>query len=218
MKILTLDVGNTTIHACIYLGELISLGRFIPPLLPTGRFENVFVSCVKPSLNRFILESFPNAKFITSVPIKSFCSNVGLDRLLCALGAITHYGENVIIVNLGTAITIDLCINGVFYGGLILNGLYSSLNCIHLRIPHLPSLKPKKVQILPAKDTVSAMLSGNFGSVFALLKHCKESWQELFGHSLITLITGGDGHLLSEFGLYDPLLIHRGMLSALKIQ
>lgn len=170
------------------------------------------------SLNKFILDAFPDAKLVKEVPIKQNSSKTGIDRLLCAFGAINYYSKNAIIVNSGTAITIDLCIDGVFQGGLILPGLSTALRCIHLRVPNLPLLSPEKATILPAKDTESAMLSGVFGYATALIRHCQESWKSVYKRELLTLITGGDGHLLSEFGLYDPLLIHRGILSVLKTQ
>jgi type III pantothenate kinase len=62
------------------------------------------------------------------------------------------------------------------------------------------------------KDTKSALLGGLKKEVFyylgGLLRGLRESYQRDFK----VILTGGDSWFLKDFGIYDPLLIHRAML------
>jgi type III pantothenate kinase len=217
LKILTLDVGNTSVDACLFEGTLSYLGKFRHTDLPRVEADMVLVSSVRPSANALVKEVYPEAKFIKAehVPVRTAFEGkerVGVDRLLNLFGAVRLYGENVVVASLGTALVVDLAVDGVFQGGFITLGIGSGLECLSQRAELIPPLTFKRVHPDIGTDTESAILGGFIKQSMHFLRGCLSEWQELYGRSLRLVITGGDGWLFEEVGVYDPLLIHRAML------
>lgn len=67
-------------------------------------------------------------------------SLVGTDRLCAAAGALGDKGRNGIIVDAGSAITVDLVHEGVFRGGVILAGPSIALESLHRFASQLPAV------------------------------------------------------------------------------
>ncbi len=64
---------------------------------------------------------------------------VGVDRVLNTLAARTHYGAPVLVVDLGTATTLDaVAADGALVGGAIAPGIAVSLEALWRGAPHLP--------------------------------------------------------------------------------
>jgi len=93
---------------------------------------------------------------------------VGIDRLLAAVGvnALREAGRPAIIVDLGTAVTVDLVsAEGAFEGGAILPGIAMSARAMHEFTDLLPLIEMAELHEPPpevGKDTVAAMRSGLF--------------------------------------------------------
>ncbi len=93
---------------------------------------------------------------------------VGIDRLLAAVGvnALREPGRPALIVDLGTAVTVDLVsADGAFQGGAILPGIAMSARALHEFTDLLPLIDMAELHEAPAevgKDTVAAMRSGLF--------------------------------------------------------
>jgi len=68
-------------------------------------------------------------------------------------------------------------------------------------------LELEKVSVSVGKDTKGAILGG-------ILKEAKSFVRAILTEFNIptVVITGGDGYLLEDVGLYDPLLTHKAML------
>ncbi|MCS6998410.1 MAG: type III pantothenate kinase [Aquificaceae bacterium] len=219
MKVLTLDVGNTSVDVCLFEKELLYLGKFLGEL-PYFEADVVLVSSVKPSVEGFIRDRYPKAKFVKpeEVPLKTAFEGkerVGVDRLLNLYGAVSLYGEDLVVVSAGTALVVDLCLDGVFQGGFITLGIGSGLKCLHQRAELIPEVKPRKLSLDIGTNTEEAILGGFINQAVFFLKGCVESWKRKYGRELKVILTGGDGWLLEELGFYDPLLPHRAMLSLL---
>ncbi|MEN3028908.1 MAG: type III pantothenate kinase [Aquificaceae bacterium] len=216
MKILTLDVGNTSIDACLFDGKLVYLGKFLGEL-PYLEADRVLVSSVKPSLDELIRKRYPEAKFVKpeEVPIETAFEGkegVGVDRLLNLYGAVRLYGEDLVVVSAGTALVVDLCVDGVFQGGFITLGIGSGLQCLHQRAELIPEIRPRKLSLDIGTNTEGALLGGFINQALFFIRGCLKSWERKYGKKLKVLLTGGDGWLLEELGFYDPLLLHRAML------
>jgi type III pantothenate kinase len=93
---------------------------------------------------------------------------VGIDRLLAAVGAgaLREPSRPAVIVDLGTAVTVDLIsADGTFQGGAILPGIAMSARALHEFTDLLPLIDMAELHEAPAeigKDTVAAMRSGLF--------------------------------------------------------
>lgn len=88
---------------------------------------------------------------------------VGQDRLVNALAVKSFYRLPVIVVDFGTAITIDVVSKkGDYLGGVIVPGINLSLKILYENTALLPLLNPRKPKTVLGKDTENSILSGIF--------------------------------------------------------
>jgi type III pantothenate kinase len=126
---------------------------------------------------------------------------VGQDRLLSALGAYARAKQACIIVDAGTAITVDFVDGeGVFQGGAIAPGLNAMLKAMHTTTAALPELRFDPIPDSEpfGKDTRSAMLLGVQAAARGLVRHLVERYSEAFGAYPQIVATGGDARVLFE--------------------
>ena len=91
-------------------------------------------------------------------------SEVGSDRLVNALGALKIYAGPLIIVDSGTAITLDVIgSDGGFEGGVIAPGVHLSMEALHAAAAKLPRIalqKPRRVVATTQLARCSPAFSG----------------------------------------------------------
>ena len=73
-------------------------------------------------------------------------SQVGTDRICSAAGALGEKGRNGIIIDAGSAITVDLVRRGSFLGGIILAGPSMILNSLHQFAGQLPKIDYRRIK------------------------------------------------------------------------
>lgn len=127
-------------------------------------------------------------------------STVGQDRLLDALGAFSQVKEACVVVDLGTAITIDFVDGeGTFHGGVIAPGIRAMLHAMHETTSALPALEysnPDPERGPFGKDTNHAMLLGVRNAVIGLVHQTIEAFAEKYGAFPLAIATGGDASIL----------------------
>jgi type III pantothenate kinase len=124
---------------------------------------------------------------------------VGADRLVNALAAQRLYGTPAVVVDLGTATTLDCTgTDGAYVGGAIAPGLLLGLEALADRTAKLPRIELRTPDRAIGRDTVSAMQSGTiFGYqalVSGLLTRVRAELAEQAGvppASIHTILTGG---------------------------
>jgi type III pantothenate kinase len=129
-------------------------------------------------------------------------STVGQDRLLCALGAFSRARQACVVIDAGTAITVDFIDGeGVFQGGVIAPGLAMMLRSMHAHTAALPALDPAKPDAARGpfgKDTRHAMLLGVRNAAIGLARHTIETYAEAYEAYPQIIATGGDAALLFD--------------------
>lgn len=90
---------------------------------------------------------------------------LGADRLFAARGAVEALGESCIVVDAGTAVTVDalaLRDDGarIFLGGAIAPGPALLARALHLGTAHLPEVAPRPDEPALGKDTRGALAGG----------------------------------------------------------
>lgn len=126
---------------------------------------------------------------------------VGMDRLLCAFGAFARAKQACIVVDAGTAVTVDFIDGeGVFHGGVIAPGLNMMLQALHektakLPLVEFPGAQPPSPQPF-GKDTRQAMVLGVTNAVRGLVHYTAERYAEFFGAYPQVVATGGDAPAL----------------------
>lgn len=140
---------------------------------------------------------------------------LGIDRFLGCLGAHKQEQESVVVVDAGSACTIDLMNDtGVYQGGVIMPGLQSILNIFKTSAPELPSVETEIPIRFPGKNTTESLQWGQVAFFIDGINSSLRRYQEQFGPFKLYL-TGGDANIIS--GLIsmnserDDFLIFKGM-------
>lgn len=92
---------------------------------------------------------------------------LGPDRVALAVGAVEMFGRgDMLIVDFGTAITVDLVQGGVFRGGNISPGVDMRFRALHGQTARLPLCSGDDVSEHLGKSTVSAIEQGVMRGIF----------------------------------------------------
>ncbi|MBG8554522.1 type III pantothenate kinase [Hymenobacter guriensis] len=215
MCYLTLDIGNTSSKlGCFVDGELVeqaagltveqvlaAAARLQPrhTIVATVAAQPVqdWVARLQPFTQGVVVGLDPAA---TPVPLHNGYATphtLGADRLAAAVGAAARFpGQNVLIVDAGTAIKCDLVEAGpTFRGGSIAPGLRLRFQALHTFTGRLPLLAvPADVQApvsLTGNDTHSAIASGVLNGAAAEVNGLIAEYRELYPE-LAVVLTGGD--------------------------
>jgi type III pantothenate kinase len=135
---------------------------------------------------------------------------VGQDRLLCAIGAFHVVKQACIVVDLGTAITVDFVDGeGVFHGGAIMPGIGMMFESLHEKTAHLPMLKYEKPDLddmRPANQTDLAMQLGVNACVHGAIRWLAERYAEFYEGYPQIIVTGGDMGVLEDDELIEAFV------------
>ncbi len=132
----------------------------------------------------------------TPVPIRNAYrtpATLGRDRLAAAVGATVLYpGRNVLIVDFGTAVTVDLVTaDGTFRGGCISPGVQTRFRALHDYTACLPLCAPTDDEGLQGLSTEEAVRWGVMNSVtFEIEGYIARMQAEI--DDLCVIFTGGD--------------------------
>jgi len=191
----------------------------------------MIVSSVVPGLTRsyrnLASEVFEAPYFGVTTEIKTGLDNryddpesVGADRIVNAVAAGRHYGFPAIIVDIGTATTVEAVDGeGCYLGGAILTGLYVSLETLVSRTAKLPSVdleeEPPRVIATNTPDSIrSGFIYGYAGAVDALIRRSRD---ELGEDGVKVVATGGPAGVIvpycREIQEFDPDLTLKGLLA-----
>jgi len=123
---------------------------------------------------------------------------LGKDRIAAAAGAANLFpGFNVVIVDAGTALTIDLITDkGFFVGGNISPGMRMRFNALHQQTFSLPEIEPTESVPLLGRNTREAIIAGVVNGLIYEIDNSINSLKNKY-NDLHVIMTGGDAHYLS---------------------
>jgi len=196
------DVGNTSYH---FLDGDNDYKQSVESFNPKSLKDKVYYICVNPKI-KSVLDSLDNWIDISKdVSMISYYTTMGIDRIV-ACEAI----EDGIIIDAGSAITVDVVSKGIFKGGFIYPGVkamhkaYTDISSAldyhfnyELDITHLPK---------NSRDAIS------YG-------YLKTLHSEVVSHNKDIYLTGGDAHKLSKIfpdAKINKMLIFDGMKKIIK--
>lgn len=139
----------------------------------------------------------------------------GHDRALNALAAYEMMHQAVVVVDAGTAITVDFIDGeGVFHGGAIAPGVGISLKALHAYTTGLPEVSLVRPDEHPfGSNTQQAILNGVFFSARGLVRILLERYAEAYGGYPLVLATGGDSELIfGDDEIVDRVVPHLTLL------
>lgn len=119
-------------------------------------------------------------------------SQVGSDRIVIAVAALAEYKAPLILMDLGTATTIDIVEpENKYLGGVIFPGVKISLDALTSRAAQLPAISLDRPKHVIGKNTVDCMRSGMLYGTASMIDGLIDRIEEELGHSSTIIATGG---------------------------
>lgn len=220
---LLLDCGNTSIKYS-YLDQTGSFDslRELTGFLKLYRPANVFVSDVSGKYQEVSRACKNNQIAVHKVTVKNGLldlqlvyediTKLGVDRWLAMLGAFKNEaGKELIVVDVGTAVKIDLIdVSGRHIGGSISPGIRIGARSLNQHTAQLPEVSLETSGRL-GTDTKTCIQYGVIMGVVALIKYTMLK----FGSDARLLVTGGDAKIITPFldcdFIYKPNLVLEGL-------
>ena len=144
-------------------------------------------------------------------------NSIGPDRLANAVAARHHFGAPVVVVDFGTAVTLDVVNRaGNYAGGIIAPGLAAMTDYLHEKTALLPRIKIREIKTSIGKSTEEAMLVGAVHGYRGLVRELiGELKRELKVKRLPVVATGGYAKLIAsklpEISAVEPNLTLEGL-------
>ena len=137
-------------------------------------------------------------------------ADLGVDRWLAMIGATKKYGGNLLVVDAGTAITLDIINDELMHlGGFILPGLRVSSKILTSNTNRISDFYFDDQVNIPGNDTQSCVVGGALFAVISVIKNL------ISCNALRLVITGGDKQLIinkiSEDCLVEENLVLDGL-------
>ena len=119
-------------------------------------------------------------------------SQVGSDRIVIAVAALAEYQAPLILIDMGTATTIEVVEpENVYLGGVIFPGVKVSLDALTSRAAQLTGISLDQPKQVIGKNTVDCMRSGTMFGNAAMIDGLVDRIEEELGHSSTLIATGG---------------------------
>jgi len=130
---------------------------------------------------------------------------VGEDRLLNAAAAYDTLKQACIVIDAGTACTVDFIDGaGTFHGGAIAPGAQMMLNALHEHTAQLPQVTFARPDEPVGHNTRQAMLAAVFHGLRGMIRELAEQYAAVNGSYPMLIATGGNAELLlQDFDLVD---------------
>ena len=135
---------------------------------------------------------------------------IGADLIAAGMGAVSAFpGKNLIIIDLGTAITAELISkNKEFLGGVIMPGLKISVDALAGGTANLTSVEIMKPEHVYGSSTTEAIQAGlYYGTAGALKEFCHLFKKNVFhGEDALIIGTGGFARTFEDYRLFDEIV------------
>lgn len=232
-NILYLDIGNSSIKAA-YKEELdwerpdsflIKNAAELVGWINEHRrnFGSVVISSVVEDTTKAIVERL-DIKEVRVLSIDDIPSELldyktpatlGIDRFLSCYGAVALTGNPVVVIDIGTACTIDyMSSDFVFRGGVIMPGIGILEKSIRDYAPGLPAVLRSIPEKWPGKSTKESLKLGLYGMYRDSIRAALSKYEEQFDNFDV-VITGGAADWMSSIldreSKIRPILIFEGM-------
>ena len=239
--LLTVDVGNSTIAAAVFNGGAIVFRsrvatprawrpRHFSALLPASQARRVtaaIVSSVVPRLDRPLGAAIRRAcglrpvflgpRTPTGMPLKiPRAVELGADRIADCLGALALFPPPLVVIDSGTAITIDLVnAGGEYCGGCILPGIGIAIDGLAEKTAKLKRIRFVIPASALATNTADGIRAGVFYGTIGALQHLLSLYREMLGRRTTVVATGGLARMfqgrISAIDAFEPDLLFQGL-------
>ncbi len=201
-----IDIGNT--YAKIYDGkEIITIENTnILNWLGDKKKEDIYICSVVPDLTQKIKKLFPNIVFIDINYYDDLIKitddrlyQKGADRIILGYGARQKYGENLIVVDMGTCITVDTYVKNEYKSGYIYPGLEVLRTALNKRVKHLPTPVEINKTTLDLIETNSQLVWGNVCGAIGAINQFVLVEKQRYDNDFKVIISGGSINDFEKF-------------------
>ena len=127
-------------------------------------------------------------------------ASVGSDLIVAAVAARAKYPAPIAIVDMGTATTLSVVAkNGSYIGGMIIPGLWTSMNALSAHAAQLPYIDLNGPAKLLGTNTIDCMRSGALIGTAAMLDGLIDRLEEELGEPVSPVLTGGVSPLVVPY-------------------
>jgi len=176
---------------------------------PTGKLDGICVSSVVPKIDRTLSYRlkrryqcpvlFANKKTVGIKIDRRISETVGADRLVNALAGWERHKRALIIVDFGTATTLDVVdARGMYSGGAIAPGILLANRSLTDYTAKLPKVAVAKTRNVICYTTKTAMQSGVFHGYAGLVEYMIAKIKAEMKSKPIVLATGGLAKLIAS--------------------
>ena len=145
----------------------------------------------------------------TPLPIANLYESLdtlGNDRIAAVVGAATQFTKsNVLVIDAGTCITLDLLTIEGYQGGSISPGILMRLQALHQQTKRLPLVELIEEVDIIGKNTTQCIQSGVINGVLAEIDGMIDCYKSQFAN-LKVVLTGGDSQLFDK-GLKNSIFV-----------
>ena len=172
---------------------------------------NVLISSVVPGISEKFFEIFDTLKvdFFQIKNLLRICnlktnirnkSSIGNDRLINIIYAKHLHAKSKVIIDFGTATTIDvLDKHGVYDGGVITPGIDLSLKSLQMGTAKLPLVTFKKTNSIVGRSTKEAIQSGFFWGYVSMVQGLIQKIQKEKKTKFKIILTGGNAKFFEGY-------------------
>lgn len=244
--ILLFNIGNTNLTYGLFHNKIITLERFpIAELseqedveklcdallerfeLSTGQIKGSILSSVVPEKTPLLRKALKSFLSIDPIYISddtewgfdssAYSGILGTDRMLCCQGALAKYKPPFVVIDCGTATTLNVVEkSGAFIGGVILPGLFTGMQALTAKTALLQPISFSLPKSVIGKSTAECMLSGAVYGTAAQLEGMVVRIQREMNKEVSVILTGGNADTiiphLSFTANYEPDLLLEGLV------
>ncbi|MEX2415542.1 MAG: type III pantothenate kinase [Paenibacillaceae bacterium] len=205
-------VFNLFQHAGIAINQIegVIVSSVVPPIMHTidtlcARYIKKTPLIVGPGIKTGLNIRYENPR------------EVGADRICNAIAAIELYGPPLIVVDFGTATTLDFIDEkGDYLGGAIAPGIGISTEALYNHAAKLPRIDLTKPKSTVGRNPISSMQAGIIYGFAGQVDGIVWRMEEEFGYKAKVIATGGLAELISgeskTIQEINPLITLQGLL------
>jgi type III pantothenate kinase len=212
---LIVDIGNTSTKLAVYKGpERIIVSRIndlkceeLEKTIGGFRIDKAIISSVRelpPFITDLLFSNIPRTHILShrsKLPFKveyETPDTLGADRLAGVAGAYLYFeGENILIIDAGTAITFDFLYGNSYKGGNISPGIGMRFKALNTFTGRLPLVKQSSDFSFPGRNTNDAILAGVIGGITYEINEYIRTFKKEH-KNIKVILTGGDSSFLKE--------------------
>lgn len=204
----------------------------LAPVLTSAGIEadavsDMIISSVVPNVTRWLTEMGQTRLGVDAIVVNAALdlgigidyanpSEIGPDRLVNSVAALTKYGAPAIVIDFGTAINFDVIDHrGMYVGGALAPGLLVSLEAMTSRAARLFSVELTLPQTAIAQSTSEAIQSGMMFGYLSLIEGMVDRISAELRSSPSVVITGGYSEIFAaasdRIDAHEPDLTSDGL-------